>query len=125
VKDIERSIEFYRDRLGFSIEGEASNDGKTFWCRLTRGSASLMLQQADPDEAQERRGRGVALYFICDDADVLHEEFSGRGLHLRPPTVVAYGMKQVYVPEPDGYFICFESEVEHSHDQLLATAQHT
>ena len=82
-----------------------------FWCRLERGGASIMLQQAeDEDGPAEERGRGVAFYFVCDNAGAVYAELSSRGLQLDPPKVAHYGMKQLFVPEPDRYSICFESE---------------
>lgn len=112
VQDIERSVRFYRDQLGFSLVNRADAHAKMFWCRLERGGASIMLQQAeDEDGPAEGRGRGVAFYFVCDDADAMYRELTSRGLQLEPPKVAYYGMKQLFVPEPDGYSICFESEV--------------
>ena len=113
VQDIQRSAEFYRDRLGFALTGKAENEGKMFWCRMERGGSAIMLQQAeDEDGPAKGRGRGVSLYFICDDADAVYMELTSRGLQLSPPSVAYYGMKQVVVPEPDGYYLCFESPVE-------------
>jgi catechol 2,3-dioxygenase-like lactoylglutathione lyase family enzyme len=110
VRDIERSLAFYRDRLGFDVVGEAKAGGKAFWRRLQRGGASIMVQQAEAEDGPaEGRGRGVAFYFVCDDADVMHAELTARGLQLDPPSIAEYGMKQLFVPEPDGYAICFES----------------
>ena len=81
-----------------------------FWCRLERGGSSIMLQQAeDEDGPAEDRGRGISFYFVCDDADAMYADLLSRGLQLRPPSLAYYGMKQLFVPEPDGYSICFES----------------
>jgi len=113
VQDIHRSVEFYRDRLGFNVVGKAESEGKLFWCRLERGGACIMLQQAETEDGPaEGRGRGVTFYFICDDADAIYDDLSLRGLQLTPPSLAHYGMKQVFVPEPDGYCICFESATE-------------
>ena len=110
---IDRSVRFYRDRLGFAVVGNAESDGKVFWCRLERGGASVMLQQPEEEDGPpEGRGRGVSFYFVCDDADMIHAELSDRGLQLEPPGAEYYGMKQLFVPEPDGYSICFESPTE-------------
>jgi len=113
VQDIQRSIEFYRDRLGFSIKGQAENEGKVFWCSMERDGVTIMLQQEeDEDGPAEGRGRGVSLYFLCEDADAIYAELLSRGLKLNTPAVAYYGMKQVLVPEPDGYILCFESPVK-------------
>jgi uncharacterized glyoxalase superfamily protein PhnB len=114
VEDIDRSIAFYRDQLGFTLARQATDgDGRIFWCRVERGGCSVMLQQAEEaeDGPAEGRGRGVIFYFICDDVDVMHAELARRGMRLDPPKVAYYGMKQLFVPEPDGYELCFESEV--------------
>jgi uncharacterized glyoxalase superfamily protein PhnB len=113
VEDMARSIDFYERALGFSVVGRADVDGRTFWCRLERGGASIMLQQADAEDGPVgSRGRGVTLYFVCDDAERLRAELSARGLQLPPVTVAAYGMTQLFVPEPDGYSVCFESPTD-------------
>ena len=113
VEDMDRSIDFYRDGLGFAMVGQAESNGKLFWCRLERGGSSVMLQQASAEDGPaEGRGRGIGFYFVCDDADAMYAELSGRGLQLTAPTVAEYGMNQLFVPEPDGYSICFESPTE-------------
>ena len=83
-----------------------------FWCKMARGGSAIMLQEAeDEDGSANGRGRGVSFYFDCEDADAIYAELTSRGLRLSPPTIAYYGMKQVVVPEPDGYYICFESPV--------------
>jgi|CXWL01.1.fsa_nt_gi catechol 2,3-dioxygenase-like lactoylglutathione lyase family enzyme len=112
VRDIEASVRFYRDALGFRVEGRAESDGGLFWCRVSRGGASVMLQQWDPEDGLiDGRGRGVTLYVLCDDVDLLYSELLSRKLRLDPPRTESYGMRQLFVPEPDGYALCFESEI--------------
>jgi uncharacterized glyoxalase superfamily protein PhnB len=110
VQEIGRSVEFYCDRLGFVVVGQAESEGQIYWCRLERNGASIMLQQGeDEDGPAAGRGRGIAFYFVCDDVDLVYTELSSRGLQLKPPRVANYGMKQIFVEEPDGYSIYFES----------------
>jgi catechol 2,3-dioxygenase-like lactoylglutathione lyase family enzyme len=113
VQDIDRSIDFYTRLLGFTVVGEVTHEGRRFWARIERGGASLMLQPAEEDEdgPPEERGRGICFYFICDDVHEFHAELASRGLNVAPPKRAPYGMDQVFVPEPDGYSICFESVV--------------
>ena len=113
VQDIERSMDFYRDGLGFEVASKWEPGGKLAWCRLQRDGSAVMLQQAcEEDGPAEGRGRGIGFFFICDDAGTIHAELSGRGVHLAPPQVAFYGMKQVFVKDPDGYELCFESPIE-------------
>jgi uncharacterized glyoxalase superfamily protein PhnB len=109
VLDIASSVEFYRDRLGFEMTASWEPEGRLAWCRLQRGGSAVMLQLAcDEDGPAEGRGRGVGFFFTCDDADALFQEFTQRGLAVAPPAVAFYGMKQVFVRDPDGYELCFQ-----------------
>ncbi len=45
VTDMERSVRFYIDGLGFAMKHQWVPEGKLRWCWLTRGGASLMLQE--------------------------------------------------------------------------------
>jgi uncharacterized glyoxalase superfamily protein PhnB len=113
VQNIETSVAFYRDALGFEVAGTWQPDDKLAWCRLEREGCALMLQQAtEEDGPPESRGHGIAFFFICDDAAKIHDELISRGMHLSPPKDAFYGMKQVYVKDPDGYELCFESPTE-------------
>jgi uncharacterized glyoxalase superfamily protein PhnB len=119
VDDMERSMAFYRDRLGFKVAGVWEPDGKPSWCRLQRDGSAVMLQLAcEEDGPAESRGRGIGFFFICDDAAAVHAEFSRRGLQLNPPEVAFYGMKQVFLKDPDGYELCFESPVEETRSPI-------
>ena len=45
VRDIEASLRFYIDGLGFTKTIEWVNEGKLRWCWLEHGGAALMLQE--------------------------------------------------------------------------------
>ena len=107
VSDIQRSVEFYAGQLGFETMGRADGEAGLFWCRLQRGGACLMLQQRDSTEA--RGSDGFSLFFVCDDVDQLYQEFLTSGLSLSPPEEAYYGMRQLPVPDPDGFDVIFES----------------
>ena len=112
VKDIERSVAFYCESLGFEVTQRWLPDGKLAWCRIERGSAALMLQRScEEDGSATGRGRGVCFYFLCDDANVLCAEFRAAGLAVIAPQVAFYGMNQLFVTDPDGYELCFQNVV--------------
>ena len=54
----------------------------------------------------------TTLYFACDDVDAAHAELRARGVATREPFVTGYGMKQVYLKDPDGYEICLQQPVD-------------
>ncbi len=114
VEDIARSTAFYQERLGFAMTQQWEPGGKLAWCRLARDGAAVMLQQAIPEEdgPADGRGRGVTFYFQCDDADAMHADLTRRGLTAAPPQAAYYGMNQVFVKDPDGYELCFQSAIK-------------
>ena len=113
VADIERSLAFYCDQLGFTLRGRWDPDGKLAWCLLAMEGAQLMLQQAGPQHADglAQSGGDIELFFVCEDVDALRERFLGRGVDAPPPTVAFYGMRQLTVADPDGRSLCFEHPV--------------
>lgn len=110
TSDIERSRAFYCDQLGFTLTNRHDPDGTLTWCMLAMEGARIMLEQCDTDRlaglAQQRSD--IALYFLCEDVDGLHERFVANGVDLEPPCVAFYGMKQLEVRDPDGRLLCFE-----------------
>jgi glyoxylase I family protein len=112
VEGIQRSVAFY-EQLGFELMQKWEPQGNLAWCRLQRDDSALMLQQAtDEDGPAAGRGYGVGFYFICDDAAALHDELRSRGVPVDPPTAAFYGMNQIFLKDPDGYELCFESASE-------------
>ena len=114
--DIECSLAFYCDKLGFTLQNRWDTEGRLAWCLLAMEGAQLMLQRAEPEDLTGLdAGRSdIALFFVCEDVDALHERFLNRGVAAKPPAVAFYGMRQVIVRDPDGRSICFERPVEAS-----------
>ena len=113
VEDVMRSAAFYRERLGFEIVNKWEPESKLNWCRMERDGCALMLQQAcEEDGPAEGRGRGVGFFFNCGDADAMHAELCSRGLAVDPPKLAFYGMNQLFLKDPDGYELCFQSAHE-------------
>jgi catechol 2,3-dioxygenase-like lactoylglutathione lyase family enzyme len=121
VFDMPTSIIFYRDVLGFRIAG---TDGKTVpnndWVLLELDGAQLMLNtayEADarpsaPDRARIASHDDTCIYFGCPDVDAAYTYLRDKGVDLKPPKVAPYGMKQLYLHDPDGYGLCFQWRAE-------------
>ena len=110
VEDIARSVEFYCEKLAFTMTANWEPEGKLQWCRLERDGAALMLQQAcDEDGVPPGCGRGVHFYFTCLDANAEYSRLADCGVSLNPPNLAFYGMNQLYLKDPDGYELCFQN----------------
>ncbi|MDE2766786.1 MAG: VOC family protein [Chloroflexota bacterium] len=111
VTDMRRSLDFYRDGLGFELVASWELPQGIAWCRLKRGPVSLMLQLAPGDVPPPVEGQAAELYILCDDARALHAEFAARGIQATKPERMEYDMLQFRVTDPDGYPLWFENPV--------------
>ena len=50
----------------------------------------------------------TCVYFGCPDVDAAYDYLISKGLKLDPPKIAPYGMKQLYLTDPDGYGLCFQ-----------------
>jgi catechol 2,3-dioxygenase-like lactoylglutathione lyase family enzyme len=116
VFDMPISVAFYRDILGFELARQ-SQPGRDFdWCLLRLDGAELMLNTAyerehrpkAPDRTRIGAHEDTSLYFGCRDVDAAYTHLRAKGVELDPPKVAPYGMKQLYLSDPDGYVICFQ-----------------
>lgn len=116
VFDMPASIAFYRDVLGFAII-ETSAPGDRFdWALLGYGGTELMLntayegnaRPAAPDPARVTAHRDTALFFGCADLDGAWAHLRAHGVDAEPPVTQGYGMRQVYLTDPDGYLLCLQ-----------------
>lgn len=116
VFDMPASIRFYRDVLGFDLVSTSAPADRFDWALLRRGGAELMLNtayEADsrppaPDPARAAAHADTSLYFGCPDLDAAHAHLAAHGIHAEPPRTASYGMRQLYVTDPDGYILCFQ-----------------
>ncbi len=118
VFDMPRSRAFYRDILGFEVISDSGNGDDSSWVWLRLNSSDLMLNDqyepgsrpAEPPAERTEWHGDTCLYFGCPDVDVSYMYFKEKGVDLSPPTIAPYGMKQLYVHDPDGYHLCFQHE---------------
>ena len=117
VFDMPTSVRFYRDVLGFEVVQTSQREGDQFdWGLLRRNEAEVMLNTGyeeatrpdAPDPARTAAHRDTALYFGCPDVDGAYRYLRERGIAVAAPKVAPYGMKQLYVNDPDGYVLCFQ-----------------
>jgi lactoylglutathione lyase len=125
VTSMERSLAFYIDGLGFTIQNRWVPDGHLRWCWMSIDGAALMLQHAiestrEKLDAAGRLGNGVGLYFQCSDALCIYREAAARGIHALREPQVGNSAWEVFFADPDGYKINFSSPTDLPEETLLS-----
>jgi len=116
VSDIERSVRYYVDGLGFNIRYKWINEGKLRWCWLQIDDAALMLQEFWKEGQHayvplEKLGVGVSVCFMCEDALVFYNEIVSKNVEASEP-FVGNNMWVTGLADPDGYKLYFESPTD-------------
>jgi len=136
VFDMPVSVHFYRDVLGFDLVQTSpklsENADDVNWAMLQLNGATLMLntayepehRPAAPDPARIAMHSDAALYFGCPDVDKAYRELRAMGIEVKEPAVAPYGMKQLYLKDPDGYELCFQWKAYDSCDPPIASRSH-
>jgi glyoxylase I family protein len=117
VFDMPTSLRFYRDVLGFEVVETSQRQGDRFdWGLLRLNDAEVMLntayegadRPAAPEAGRTTAHGDTTLYFGCRDVDAAYRHLRAHGVDVKEPKVAPYGMKQLYVRDPDGYLLCFQ-----------------
>jgi glyoxylase I family protein len=119
VFDMPASIRFYRDVLGFAVtetSRPAPPGDRYGWALLGLNGVEVMLntayddggRPAGPDPARVAAHQDTTLFFGCQDLDAAYATLRAHGVDAEAPFVQPYGMRQLYLRDPDGYGLCFQ-----------------
>jgi catechol 2,3-dioxygenase-like lactoylglutathione lyase family enzyme len=124
VSNMEESVRYYVDGLGFEMTKKWIDDGKLRWCWLEHGGAARMLQEFRKEGhnswvPEGKVGDGVSICFQCEDALAIYREVISRGIEASRP-FVGNGMWVTTMSDPDGYRIEFESYTDVPEETVLS-----
>ena len=112
VKDLQASIAYYRERLGFQLDFEGPDDGP-FWAGVSRDGIGIMLKAVAPEvlpcpnHTRHEWAPPDALVYSMDP-DVLFDEFSRRGASfVKKLSFIDEGLWGFTITDADGYVLAF------------------
>jgi catechol 2,3-dioxygenase-like lactoylglutathione lyase family enzyme len=110
VADVEQSVAFYEQTLGFRCEYSAGSPLQFAIC--SRDGLAIMLRRVSAPELIvpiEKQGGTWEAFFWVSDAEALHAEFSAKGAEIvyGPMIQEAYQMKEFAVRDCDGHVLGF------------------
>ncbi len=112
VADLDVSLAWYCDVVGFVVVEKWDDDGKIGGVIVEAGRARLFLVQDDFTKGRER-DKGIGFRFFCatvQDLDELAEAIRSRGGSLeQEPTDQPWGSRSFDLVDPDGFRITVTS----------------
>ncbi|MEO8453473.1 MAG: VOC family protein [Gemmatimonadota bacterium] len=107
VNDLAKSLDFYRDGLGFVVVEEMKSDkGELQAVRLKAGRSFLLLAQDDFGLGHDRvKGQGLRLYCATKQPiDAVAERAKAQGVTIaQEPTDQPWGARDFGITDPDGF----------------------
>jgi uncharacterized glyoxalase superfamily protein PhnB len=110
VRDVEASLRFYVDRLGFTSPWRYEEEGKVRVAQVDRQGAALILS----DQWPEKAGKGLIFISLNVEphsreaaaaaVDAVREELVGRGVAVKDGS---WGYRLLMVDDPDGNQLFF------------------
>jgi uncharacterized glyoxalase superfamily protein PhnB len=113
ASDLEKSLPWYRDMLGFTVKDRWEREGKLAGVELVAGSVSIYLSQDDWTKGRDRvKGAGFRIYCTTtQDVDRLAERIRERGgRFVEEPHAPHWGGRAFTVSDPDGFKLTIMSE---------------
>jgi uncharacterized glyoxalase superfamily protein PhnB len=112
VRDLEKSLAWYRDVLGFEVDRRHEREGKLRAVSLKAGEVRLLINQDDGAKGWDRvKGEGFSLQITTDQrVDQIAQRVKRSGGTLdSEPADMPWGSRIFRVRDPDGFRLTISS----------------
>jgi len=106
-ENLERSLRFWVDGLGLSMDRTMYQDGQLVGCMVHNERLHFWLNQRLGSAARPENYEGIRLYWAPSDIHALRERLQGLGYSASEITDRDYGQTEFLVTDDDGYSHCF------------------
>ena len=110
--DLQKSLAWYRDVVGFTIEQTWEQDGKIVGAMLVAGDVAINLAQDDGQHGADRvKGQGIRLYLsTVQSVDQIAARIKARGGAIASePADMPWGTRAFSLVDPDGFKLTISS----------------
>lgn len=109
TSDMDASVDFYCDILGFEVRDKFESGGTTWWCELVNNGHALMITQHEVDAKalsdRERNAQTSVNLYVDSGIEDLHARLKARGVAVSDLRVTFYRIKEFDLNDPTGYTI--------------------
>lgn len=109
VADQNRALDFYTEKLGFTIITDQPFDEKQRWIelRIPKAETRVVLFTAEGEE--KRIGSMMPMSYACEDIDATYQKLSGRGVQFDgPPEKQPWGTYAMFKDSEGNRFVLSE-----------------
>ena len=113
VKDIEKSLAWYRDVLGFTVDQRYEREGTLRAVSLKAGDVRILIGQDDGAKGWDRvKGEGFSLQFTTgQNVDEIAKRIKELGGTLdSEPADMPWGVRVFRLRDPDGFKLVISSD---------------
>jgi uncharacterized glyoxalase superfamily protein PhnB len=113
VRDLQRSLAWYRDAVGFTVDQEYQREGRLSAVALRAGAVRILINQDDGARGLDRsRGEGFSMMITtAQDVDEVARRIREHGGTLESePADMPWGARAFRVRDPDGFKLAISSE---------------
>jgi lactoylglutathione lyase len=113
VSNVERSVAFYCDTLGFTLTQKVPDQSPLVFATVQSGDVEIFLNAPEPAIAEYPAfksrpiGGTLTLFMEVEGIKSLHEALAGRVTVVMPLERKWYGVTEFAIVDPDGYVITF------------------
>jgi uncharacterized glyoxalase superfamily protein PhnB len=118
VEDIDATLPFYTDVLGFTVVTTVPEQSPLAWAMLQRDDVIVMLQSREslaaeiPSLRKEPINRSMTFYTEVTDVEGLLASVRDRAEIVQDLHTTFYGAKEFSIRDPNGYIFAFAENVE-------------
>jgi uncharacterized glyoxalase superfamily protein PhnB len=112
VNDMQKSLSWYTDVVGFGISQKHEREGNLVAVSMKAGNVRLLLGQDDGAKGSDRiKGQGVSLQITTDEGidEVANRIKSAGGVLEGEPVTMPWGARMFRIKDPDGFILVISS----------------
>ena len=120
VSNVERSLAFYVDTLGFERGMTVPDESPLVFAAVTGGAVEIFLNDAAtavkeyPTFTGKPIGATGTLYVEVEGVDAFHDRLKSRVKIVMPIATQFYGIREFAIEDPDGYVLTFAERAQES-----------
>ena len=111
--DLQKSVAWYRDVVGFTVDQQYEREGKLRAVALKAGAIRILLNQDDGGRGWDRaKGEGMSVMFTTAQSvdDIANRIKANGGTLASEPADMPWGVRMFRLVDPDGFKLAISSE---------------